>query len=162
MTDRARAARPQLKSPSVKRILQVVLLVAVGGGSAVPATAQRSPRARARELGIPLNGTPGQSNAITDVPGVEVGHATLIEGAGQRQVGKGPVRTGVTVGYHVTREHVFAAIDGASGGPIAEGNVGGGTGTTRYRFERGTSTVGGIPPRHVPPHPIVSVPAVGS
>ena len=51
---------------------------------------------RARDLGIPLPGTPGPLNAITDVAGVEVGHATLIEGDGPLVVGKGPVRTGVT------------------------------------------------------------------
>ena len=51
---------------------------------------------RARDLGIPLPGTPGPLNAITDVAGVEVGHATLIEGEGRLVVGKGPVRTGVT------------------------------------------------------------------
>ena len=53
-------------------------------------------RARARDLGIPLPGTPGPLNAITDVAGVAVGHATLIEGDGRLIVGKGPVRTGVT------------------------------------------------------------------
>ena len=51
---------------------------------------------RARDLGIPLEGTPGKLNAITDVPGVLVGHTTLIEGEGALEVGKGPVRTGVT------------------------------------------------------------------
>ena len=47
---------------------------------------------RARDLGIPLEGTPGEFNAITDVPGVEVGHTTLISGA----AGEGSIRTGVT------------------------------------------------------------------
>jgi D-aminopeptidase len=51
---------------------------------------------RARELGIPLDGTPGILNAITDVKGVEVGYVTLISGEGKLEVGKGPVRTGVT------------------------------------------------------------------
>jgi len=51
---------------------------------------------RARSLGIPFEGTPGPWNAVTDVPGVEVGYCTLIEGAGPLVVGKGPVRTGVT------------------------------------------------------------------
>ena len=53
-------------------------------------------RARARDLGIPLEGTPGRYNAITDVAGVEVGATTLIEGSGRLVVGRGPVRTGVT------------------------------------------------------------------
>lgn len=51
---------------------------------------------RARELGIPFEGLPGPLNAITDVGGVEVGHSTIISGAGELQVGVGPVRTGVT------------------------------------------------------------------
>lgn len=56
--------------------------------------AQAKPRAR--DLGVPFDGTPGTFNAITDVTGVEVGHTTLISGDGKLVVGKGPVRTGVT------------------------------------------------------------------
>jgi D-aminopeptidase len=51
---------------------------------------------RARDLGVPFDGTPGTLNAITDVKGVEVGHTTLISGSGKLKVGEGPVRTGVT------------------------------------------------------------------
>ena len=51
---------------------------------------------RARDLGIPFEGTPGALNAITDVAGVEVGHATIVRGNGALVVGTGPVRTGVT------------------------------------------------------------------
>ncbi len=51
---------------------------------------------RARDLGVPFDGKPGLNNAITDVKGVEVGHTTLISGQGKLEVGKGPVRTGVT------------------------------------------------------------------
>ena len=51
---------------------------------------------RARSLGLPMPGTPGPFNAITDVAGVEVGVTTLISGEGKLVVGKGPVRTGVT------------------------------------------------------------------
>jgi D-aminopeptidase len=51
---------------------------------------------RARDLGVPFDGTPGAKNAITDVKGVEVGHTTLISGSGKLKVGEGPVRTGVT------------------------------------------------------------------
>jgi D-aminopeptidase len=51
---------------------------------------------RARDLGVPFAGTPGPLNAITDVKGLEVGQVTLIEGSGALEVGKGPVRTGVT------------------------------------------------------------------
>ena len=59
---------------------------------AVSAQAQR-----ARDLGVPFEGTPGPLNAITDVRGVEVGNTTLISGNGPLKVGIGPVRTGVTV-----------------------------------------------------------------
>ena len=55
-----------------------------------------SGKPRARALGIQFGGRPGVLNSITDVPGVEVGYATLISGAGPRIVGHGPVRTGVT------------------------------------------------------------------
>src|SRR6266700_349210 len=62
------------------------------------ASAQENPLAkpRARDLGVPFDGTPGPLNAITDVPGVTVGHTTLVSGEGKLEVGKGPVRTGVT------------------------------------------------------------------
>ncbi len=56
--------------------------------------AQTKPRAR--DLGVPFDGTPGALNAITDVKGIEIGHSTIIRGAGKLQVGVGPVRTGVT------------------------------------------------------------------
>jgi D-aminopeptidase len=64
----------------------------------VPTYAQESGKGkpRARDLGIPFDGTPGALNAITDVSGVAVGHTTLISGEGKLEVGKGPVRTGVT------------------------------------------------------------------
>jgi L-aminopeptidase/D-esterase-like protein len=52
---------------------------------------------RARDLGVPFEGTPGPLNAITDVPGVQVGQVTLLAGNGKLVVGKGPIRTGVTV-----------------------------------------------------------------
>ena len=51
---------------------------------------------RARGAGVPFQGRPGENNAITDVPGVEVGYCTLIQGDGPLIVGQGPVRTGVT------------------------------------------------------------------
>ena len=61
------------------------------------AAAQNKPtKPRARDLGVPFDGTPGRLNAITDVAGVEVGQVTLISGEGKLTVGKGPVRTGVT------------------------------------------------------------------
>jgi len=56
------------------------------------------PRRRLRDLGITIGALPtGKWNALTDVPGVKVGHCTRIEGDGDLVVGKGPIRTGVTV-----------------------------------------------------------------
>ncbi|MEO9175273.1 MAG: P1 family peptidase [Gaiellales bacterium] len=53
---------------------------------------------RLHELGVSVGfGTPGPLNAITDVTGVRVGHATIVRGDGALEVGVGPVRTGVTV-----------------------------------------------------------------
>jgi D-aminopeptidase len=69
-------------------------------------------RPRARDLGIPFDGTPGPLNAITDVAGVEVGQVTLISGNGKLVVGRGPVRTGVTAVFPRGKEsadQVFAA-----------------------------------------------------
>src|SRR2546426_712634 len=63
---------------------------------AAPVATYAQQKERARDLRIPLDGTPGPLDAITDVPGVEVGHATLVSGSGKLVVGKGPVRTGVT------------------------------------------------------------------
>jgi L-aminopeptidase/D-esterase-like protein len=183
---------------------------------------------RARDLGVPFDGMPGPLNAITDVPGVQVGATTLIRGDGPLKVGEGPVRTGVTVvlprgkanpdpvyagwfslngngemtgttwveesgflagpvaltnthsvgivrdsviawalrdhlmkedewslpvvaetwdgwlndinGFHVKQADVFAALDSAKAGPVAEGNTGGGTGMVCYGFKGGTGT----------------------
>ena len=186
---------------------------------------------RARDLGVPFDGSPGALNAITDVKGVEVGFTTLISGSGKLKVGEGPVRTGVTAvlprgkqsfndpvmagwyslngngemtgttwveesgflegpvmitnthsvgvvrdaviqwrvkrggpdasgywwslpvvaetwdgylndinGFHVKPEDAFHALDSALGGPVAEGNVGGGTGMICNEFKGGTGT----------------------
>jgi L-aminopeptidase/D-esterase-like protein len=69
-------------------------------------------RPRARDLGVPFDGTPGPLNAITDVQGVEVGHSTIISGEGKLKVGEGPVRTGVTAilprGQKSANDSVFA------------------------------------------------------
>ena len=59
-------------------------------------TCLKAQKQRAREIGIPFDGTTGKFNAITDVKGVEVGYSTIISGAGKNIRGKGPVRTGVT------------------------------------------------------------------
>ncbi|HUL80244.1 MAG TPA: P1 family peptidase, partial [Vicinamibacteria bacterium] len=58
--------------------------------------ARGAERPRARDLGVPFEGAPGPLNAITDVAGVEVGQVTLVSGEGKLEVGRGPVRTGVT------------------------------------------------------------------
>ena len=191
---------------------------------AAAASGQDSPRAR--DLGVPFEGSPGPLNAITDVAGIEVGHHTIIRGEGELVVGEGPVRTGVTAvlprgrasrgrvfaawftlngngemtgttwmrdrgilegavmitnthsvgavheatiawaqanldapdwslpvvaetwdgflndinGFHVRQEHVFAALDSARGGPVAEGSVGGGTGMRTFGFKAGIGT----------------------
>jgi L-aminopeptidase/D-esterase-like protein len=72
---------------------------------------------RARDLGIPFDGTPGAFNAITDVEGVWVGHTTLIEGEGDLVVGEGPVRTGVTAILPTGRTYrpVYAATGSLNG-----------------------------------------------
>ena len=72
---------------SIRVLVAMLVLVA-------PLQAQKP---RARELGLPIGGTSGALDAITDVAGVEVGHVTLIAGSGRLVVGQGPVRTGVTV-----------------------------------------------------------------
>ena len=74
---------------------------------------------RARDLGVPFDGTPGQLNAITDVVGVEVGYTTIIRGEGKLVVGKGPVRTGVTAviprGHDSLNDPVYAAVFSLNG-----------------------------------------------
>ncbi|MBI3793019.1 MAG: P1 family peptidase [Gemmatimonadetes bacterium] len=197
------------------------------------AASAQAPKPRARELGIPIGGTAGPLDAITDVAGVEVGHATIIAGSGPLVTGQGPVRTGVTVvlprgranpdpafaawftlngngemtgttwvresgflegpvaitnthsvgvvrdaiiqwelgqktvlqpwwlpvvaetfdgplndinGFHVTAAHARAALDSARGGPVREGNVGGGTGMTCHQFKGGIGTASRVLP----------------
>lgn len=211
----------------VKRLLSFACAIAFAASTSY---AQSPPpaKARARDLGLSavIGGQPGALDAITDVAGVEVGQTTIISGDGRLVVGKGPVRTGVTVihprgktnpdpvfgawfslngngemtgttwlqeggilegpiaitnthsvgvvrdailqwqvsrpglqpwglpvvaetydgelndinGFHVKPEHVLNALDGARGGPVAEGNVGGGTGMRCLGFKAGTGT----------------------
>jgi len=92
-----------MKSKSFTRVVLLLVLAIVLDSSAREPQKSPPPRpaivskiVRARDLGIPFEGTPGEFNAITDVPGVEVGYTTLISGEGKLEVGKGPVRTGVT------------------------------------------------------------------
>ena len=84
---------PTLRKPKA-RSLKPFAAITFAAIFAIAASAQTKPRAR--DLGVPFDGTPGRNNAITDVAGVEVGHTTLISGEGKLIVGKGPVRTGVT------------------------------------------------------------------
>ena len=188
-----------------------------------------SQKPRARDIGVQFEGTPGRFNAITDVKGVEVGHSTIIIGSGKNEIGKGPVRTGITAifprgkkfnpvyanwyslngngemtgttwvtesgfletpimitntnsvgvvrdavlkwfvdtnwygddqwwytypvvgetydgflndiyGFHVQEKHVYEAIENAKSGPVAEGNIGGGTGMLTLGFKGGIGT----------------------
>ena len=74
--------------------------------------ALQAQKPRERDLKLPIGGTPGALDAITDVAGVEVGHTTLVSGSGQLVAGKGPVRTGVTVIHprgKANADPVFAA-----------------------------------------------------
>ena len=74
----------------------ILVCAALMFGNSSVAQEKKTAKPRARDLGVPFDGTPGPLNAITDVPGVTVGHITLISGEGKLVVGKGPVRTGVT------------------------------------------------------------------
>ncbi|HVS93084.1 MAG TPA: P1 family peptidase [Mucilaginibacter sp.] len=90
------------------RNLKTVLLVIF---SLIFCTSSFAQKPRARDIGIPFEGIPGQWNAITDVPGVEVGYSTIISGSGKNIAGKGPVRTGVTAIFpngKVNHHPVFA------------------------------------------------------
>src|ERR1700719_2969639 len=79
----------------ISLFVSVLLLTAtVRAQDKTPEKNQGKPRAR--DLGVPFDGTPSPLNAITDVSGITVGHTTLISGDGKLQIGKGPVRTGVT------------------------------------------------------------------
>src|SRR4030095_11531599 len=105
-----------------KQLPWVALLLVIGLDSSAREPIKRPPAtpvieskaARARDLGIPFEGTPGKFNAITDVPGVEVGYTTLISGEGKLEVGKGPVRTGVTAilprGHASLNDPVYAGF----------------------------------------------------
>src|ERR1700721_3982148 len=81
---------------------------------------------RARGLGVPFSGTPAKWNAITDVPGVEVGYSTLISGQGKLIVGQGPVRTGVTAIWPRGKQ----SVDSSFAGWYSQNGNGEMTGTT--------------------------------
>ncbi|SRR6266545_5752290 len=106
-------------------LLLLVLVVALDASAREPQkspparTTTESKQTRARDLGIPFEGTPGEFNAITDVAGVEVGYTTLITGEGKLEVGKGPVRTGVTAviprGHDSLNDPVYAGFFSLNG-----------------------------------------------
>src|SRR5262245_8751759 len=86
-----------IQRPPQGRRRAAALGLALGLAAVLVATAgNAADKERARAMGIPFDGTPGPLNAITDVAGVEVGFTTLIQGEGKLEIGKGPVRTGVT------------------------------------------------------------------
>jgi L-aminopeptidase/D-esterase-like protein len=92
----------------VRTLAVMVMLATFAGGQ---------PKPRSRDLGVPFEGTPGPLNAITDVPGVEVGHKTLIEGDS--------VRTGVTAVWPRGRK----SSDPVFGGFFSQNGNGDMTGT---------------------------------
>ena len=107
-----------LKIPGVLFLVAILSTAAVSARE--PQTAPpKTPAIRARALGIPFDGTPGKLNAITDVTGVEVGFTTLIKGEGKLEVGKGPVRTGVTAilprGHDSLNDPVYAGTFSLNG-----------------------------------------------
>jgi D-aminopeptidase len=80
--------------PGLAFMVFLLILASLSAPSAPSSVRESKPRAR--DLGVPFDGTPGALDAITDVAGVLVGHTTLISGEGKLQRGKGPIRTGVT------------------------------------------------------------------
>ena len=114
------------RSGFVLMLMLMLMLVLVVDSSArepikhPPVTpAVESETVRARDMGIPFEGTPGKFNSITDVPRVEVGYTTLISGEGKLEVGKGPVRTGVTAilprGHASLNDPVYAGFFSLNG-----------------------------------------------
>jgi D-aminopeptidase len=92
---------------------RLAIALALAASAASPAE-----RPRARGLGVPFEGTPGPLNAITDVAGVEVGQVTLVSGEGKLEVGRGPVRTGVTAIHprgRASNDPVFAGTFALNG-----------------------------------------------
>jgi D-aminopeptidase len=104
-----------LRSP-FRLLLSLLLVLDASAREPIPAPTKT---VRARDLGVPFDGNPGKFNAITDVPGVEVGYTTLISGEGKLEVGKGPVRTGVTAilprGRDAMNDPVFAGYFSLNG-----------------------------------------------
>ena len=85
-------------------------LLAQNSGTPVAVGSPAATKPRARDLGVPFADATGRLNSIEDVPGVTVGHITLIEGDGPLDVGKGPIRTGITaILPSIEQQQVFGA-----------------------------------------------------
>jgi D-aminopeptidase len=106
--------------------MKLRILVSLSAFLAVTISCAAQMNPRARDLGVPFEGTPGALNAITDVNGVEVGYRTLISGEGKPQVGVRPVRTGVTAIFPRGKN----AVDPVFAGWFTENGNGEMTGTT--------------------------------
>ena len=111
-----------LATPFARFVLLLALVIVLDSSAREPIKSPPPIQAkivRARDLGIPFEGIPGELNAITDVPGVEVGYTTLISGEGKLEVGKGPVRTGVTAilprGHASLNDPVYAGFVSLNG-----------------------------------------------
>ena len=106
-----------------------------------------SPRQRLRDVGVTIGRMePGANNAITDVAGVRVGHATIVSGEGPLKVGEGPVRTGVTVILphegDVGAEPLFAGSHTLNGNGGAD-TLNGGAGADTINGGAGADTLTG-------------------
>jgi D-aminopeptidase len=123
-----RKALPRLNFAMFTRSTSILLLLLLLSFDSHAREPQKSPPAgsttknatvRARDIGIPFEGTPGKFNAITDVAGLEVGYTTLINGGGALKVGEGPVRTGVTAilprGHASLNDPVYAGFFSLNG-----------------------------------------------
>src|SRR5713101_3574293 len=108
----------------IKGIVLFLFALVIAASAREPIKSPPPPRTqanvvRARDLGIPFEGTAGKFNSITDVSGVEVGYTTLISGEGKLEVGKGPVRTGVTAiiprGHDSLNDPVYAGCFSLNG-----------------------------------------------
>jgi L-aminopeptidase/D-esterase-like protein len=123
-----RKALPRLNFAMFTRSTSILLLLLLLSFDSHAREPQKSPPAgsttknatvRARDIGIPFEGTPGKFNAITDVAGLEVGYTTLINGEGALKVGEGPVRTGVTAilprGHASLNDPVYAGFFSLNG-----------------------------------------------
>jgi L-aminopeptidase/D-esterase-like protein len=108
------------RSTSTLLLLLLLLLESHAREPQKPAgSTTKNATVRARDVGIPFEGTPGKFNSITDVAGVEVGYTTLISGEGALKVGEGPVRTGVTAilprGHESLNDPVYAGFFSLNG-----------------------------------------------